>query len=141
MGPLASLQVLHDERQVHPWRLQDRDHGPDRLGAYEIELCAPGTTVDSFVRSSKSAFCAQVSSSHVAGSAQILDWRSRPHAMPTSGNQWTVQPGTVSQASGDASYSHAPKVREPNVAEFTMDTSDPKQPNSPFRLFVVVPQP
>ncbi|OLP96858.1 Pentatricopeptide repeat-containing protein, chloroplastic [Symbiodinium microadriaticum] len=27
-------------------------------------------------------------------------------------------------------------VRMPNIAEFTMDTSDPKQPNSPFRLFV-----
>ena len=28
----------------------------------------------------------------------------------------------------------------PNIAEFTMDTSDPKQPNSPFRLFVYVRQ-
>lgn len=30
------------------------------------------------------------------------------------------------------------KVREPNIAEFTMDTSDALQPNSPFRLFVYV---
>ncbi|CAJ1383539.1 unnamed protein product [Effrenium voratum] len=32
-------------------------------------------------------------------------------------------------------------VREPNIAEFTMDTSDPKQPNSPFKLFVYVSNP
>jgi len=32
-------------------------------------------------------------------------------------------------------------VRAPNVAEFTMDTSDPKQPNSPFRLYVYVSNP
>eukprot|EP00439_Symbiodinium_sp_Y106_P061713 s59_g9.t1 len=32
-------------------------------------------------------------------------------------------------------------VRMPNIAEFTMDTSDPKQPNSPFRLFVYVSNP
>lgn len=32
-------------------------------------------------------------------------------------------------------------VRAPNVAEFTMDTSDPKQPNSPFKLFVYVSNP
>eukprot|EP00930_Biecheleria_cincta_P055124 TRINITY_DN41486_c0_g1_i1.p1 TRINITY_DN41486_c0_g1~~TRINITY_DN41486_c0_g1_i1.p1 ORF type:complete len:2351 (-),score=301.60 TRINITY_DN41486_c0_g1_i1:61-7113(-) len=32
-------------------------------------------------------------------------------------------------------------VRSPNVAEFTMDTSDPKQPNSPFRLYVYVSNP
>lgn len=32
-------------------------------------------------------------------------------------------------------------VRMPNIAEFTMDTSDPKQPNSPFRLFVYASNP
>ncbi|CAK9070289.1 unnamed protein product [Durusdinium trenchii] len=32
-------------------------------------------------------------------------------------------------------------VRELNIAEFTMDTSDPLQPNSPFRLFVFVSNP
>jgi len=32
-------------------------------------------------------------------------------------------------------------VREPNIAEFTMDTSDALQPNSPFRLFVYVSNP
>lgn len=32
-------------------------------------------------------------------------------------------------------------VRENNIAEFTMDTSDPLAPNSPFRLFVYVSNP
>jgi len=32
-------------------------------------------------------------------------------------------------------------VKEPNIAEFTMDTADPKQPNSPFRLYVYVSNP
>ena len=35
-------------------------------------------------------------------------------------------------------YTLPVKVREPNIAEFTMDTSDALQPNSPFRLFVYV---
>eukprot|EP00933_Yihiella_yeosuensis_P044196 TRINITY_DN39290_c0_g1_i1.p1 TRINITY_DN39290_c0_g1~~TRINITY_DN39290_c0_g1_i1.p1 ORF type:complete len:1135 (-),score=188.56 TRINITY_DN39290_c0_g1_i1:127-3045(-) len=32
-------------------------------------------------------------------------------------------------------------VREPTLAEFTLDTADPKDPNSPFRLFVYASNP